>query len=887
MTDRRLPPDWWRGLITRRQALASPFLAVLGKVFGAQVAPAQHRSSTMPSVVASAMSDKGASLRPALQDAIDHFDFSFLPLADLTFALIADSHSDKRPTSVPLNPECYRPELLGAKGRNDLNDRRAAKVYAQLNANRPRSPPTPADNCRAAFLIHLGDLIHGHPRDNRWAIQVAKVRKLLEILEIPVHLVPGNHDIGNKLSASMPGGRWPGSTENPRDVYYVSAENIQACEQAFGASYFHFESSGCLFLVVNASVLGSGLEAEGQQWRWLEETLAASDTFANIFLCMHSLPYWSRVDEPGKRNYEIVDEPGRSRLLALCAEHDVRAIFTGHIHHDFLRYHGSTLIAASPATAFSRDNWGLYYPLAAPTWDPARSAYCYVRVHGRKIVRQLVRTVDLLPAAVPCQHGASPPRRLIARQTADGIAGVAVVTVPVIRHHAGLSAPENALSRRGPGAGRADELWVAWVSGRPQQSETWLEVSFARPQTVGHIVIEPGMRTPFAYQIQLRAGAGSWTEVARGKTEPPRGDRPPPAIEHSIDVAEAAAVRLLVPRTRGVISVRGLRIFNPEAVDVAAIPALSSVSASSSERQVGVVNTAAFTQGFDLNPRYLRLDPRATALPVVSPVPDLFVVDPWVVESARHARREGARLWVVLTADPAGRVDDDLKAFRTYCRELARALEGVEVWEIDGDQRHATAAMAAIGKVSSGARFAVREGIEVPPNGFAVARADHLPAEADPATLLVYPPFPSRRHEVFANRLGQWLARSLGSEDRIPCVSLLPGEGLLDGWHDPMYAFYVVRAFNTVLAGARPSARHCQSEPGLEAVHLTSPAGRFVVASRAPGAAPAASRLRLLKDAAEAWWIDPLTSTSTQLALEGRELRGLSFPDYPVILRLV
>ena len=869
-----------RHLFTRRQALASPLFALLGKILGVRPSPAQAPASSPARSPAAAR----------LQTEIDDFDFSFLPPSDLTFALIADTHSDKRPYSVPMNPECYRPALLGAKGRNDLNDPRAAKVYDQLNANQPAA--SRAGESRAGFMIHLGDMVHGHPRDTRWSIQVEKVNKLLGRLEIPAYLVPGNHDIGNKLTLPLPGGgSWPGATDNPSGVYYVSEKNIEAYEQAFGSSYFHFESSGCLFVVINASVLGSGLESEKQQWQWLEKTLSTSGSSANIFLAMHSLPYWGDVNARGEGNYEIIDEPGRSRLLGLCAKHEVRAIFTGHIHHDYVRYHGSMLIAASPATSFSRDNWGLYYPLVAPTWDPARSAYCQVRVRGRRVVRQLVRTVDLLPAVTPCQeNGQAPPRRLMARQTGDGVAGMTVVTVPIMRAHAGLAAPENAVSRRDAGASRADELRVAWVSGRPGQGETWLEVRFAQPQQIVRITVEPGMKALFAYQIQLHGGDGSWTEVASGRTQPPQGNRPPPPIEHWIDATEAAAVRLLVPRSKHDISVRGLGIHNPEGIDLASLPALATVSASSTAREVKVVNTAAFAQGFDLNPLYLRLDPRSTAFSAVSPVPGVFAVDPWVIESARHAKREGARLWAVLTAGrigaPPSTGAEDAKAFQTYCLELANALPEVDVWEIDGDPRQTQAAIATLRQVATDARFAVREGIEAPDASFAVARPQPSGAEPSLPTLLLHPPFPSRRHPGLASRLAQWLATCLKSEAKIPCVSLLPGEGLLDGWDDPMHAFYTVRAFNTVLAGARPSDRHCSDAPGLETLHFASPDGRFIVVSRMPGAQPAPSAIRLLENADRAWWIDPLTSTSTQLEIDGGELQGLLFPDYPVILRL-
>ena len=254
----------------------SPLLALLGKVVGVRASPAQGQG-------AQRLPD--ASPRPATvatgtpQIELDDFDLSFLPPADLTFALVADTHAAGRPS--PEDPKAWFDlELAAAKGRNDVNNPRTAKVYAQLNGTRP------------SFMIHLGDLVHGHPRDGRWPTLVRRNKTLLSQLKVPAHLVPGNHDVGNKLSVPFGGRKRTGSKVHPRGIFYVSPENIEAFEDAFGPTYFHFESSGNLFLGINASVLASGLEAEAEQWRWLENQLAASRKFTNVFLAMHSLPYW-------------------------------------------------------------------------------------------------------------------------------------------------------------------------------------------------------------------------------------------------------------------------------------------------------------------------------------------------------------------------------------------------------------------------------------------------------------------------------------------------------------------------------------------------------------------------------------------------------------------
>ncbi len=120
------------------------------------------------------------------QIEIDLFDTSFLPPSDLEFALVADTHAAGR--QGPAEPASFDLELTGVASRHDVNNPRTAKVYAQLSAARPD------------FVIHLGDLVHGHPRDGRWPRLVEVANALLSRLEVPAFLVPGNHDVGNKLS---------------------------------------------------------------------------------------------------------------------------------------------------------------------------------------------------------------------------------------------------------------------------------------------------------------------------------------------------------------------------------------------------------------------------------------------------------------------------------------------------------------------------------------------------------------------------------------------------------------------------------------------------------------------------------------------------------------
>ena len=95
-----------------------------------------------------------------------------------SFGLIADTHvSEAEALTIDAN--------FMALSRD-----RTAHAVARMNAAGPD------------FVVHLGDITHPNPGSFAYEESIDSVHDVLGGLRCPLHFVPGNHDIGEKL---MPG----------------------------------------------------------------------------------------------------------------------------------------------------------------------------------------------------------------------------------------------------------------------------------------------------------------------------------------------------------------------------------------------------------------------------------------------------------------------------------------------------------------------------------------------------------------------------------------------------------------------------------------------------------------------------------------------------------
>lgn len=276
-----------------------------------------------------------------------------------TFAVLADTHVNEH-EDLSASPFATNAE---ANGRA----RHAIAEIAHLD-------PAPE------FVVHLGDIVHPMPGLPVFAEAARRFKEIAAALTVPLHLVPGNHDVGDKAVDWM-----------PADI--VCADYVELYRRTFGKDYYAFDCGPLRAIVINALLLNSGLPQENEQRLWLEAELQQS-AGRRLFVFTHYPPYVLADDE--RSTYDNIDQPGRAWLLELLRRHRVEALFAGHVHNFWYDVHGETEMYLLPSTAFLRHDYTEFYRIDPGAefgrGDVGKFGYCIVDLHEHGHVMRLVRT---------------------------------------------------------------------------------------------------------------------------------------------------------------------------------------------------------------------------------------------------------------------------------------------------------------------------------------------------------------------------------------------------------------------------------------------------------------------------------------------------------------
>lgn len=248
----------------------------------------------------------------------------------------------KRPTGEVL----FRVALVSDTHVNEAEDFSTSPYPANAKANpRARYVFDQLNQSGAAFCIHLGDMINPVPELPSYDSAAENFHKIASQLNMPLHLMPGNHDIGDKPVTWMPAGM-------------VNGEHIALYHKHFGRDFFSFDHQGCHFIIINSPLINSGIPAEAEQAKWLEADFEAHKG-SRIFLFSHYPVYVSDPEEP--ESYDNIDEPGRGWLLGLIRHYKPEALFAAHVHNFWYDVIGETEYYVTPSTCFVRHDYSEMY----------------------------------------------------------------------------------------------------------------------------------------------------------------------------------------------------------------------------------------------------------------------------------------------------------------------------------------------------------------------------------------------------------------------------------------------------------------------------------------------------------------------------------------------
>ena len=165
------------------------------------------------------------------------------------------------------------------------------------------------------FVIHVGDLTLDGAEE---PADLVHARQLLDCLPIPWVAVPGNHDIGDN----------PGYS----DGAVIDDTRHRRWVDRIGPDSWIVESGSWRVIGVDAQLFGSGLDAEAEQWAWLEDSLVTKEDHRPLLLVIHKPVVASPNELATAPPYRFVPEPARSRLTALLGAGQCAAVLSGHVH---------------------------------------------------------------------------------------------------------------------------------------------------------------------------------------------------------------------------------------------------------------------------------------------------------------------------------------------------------------------------------------------------------------------------------------------------------------------------------------------------------------------------------------------------------------------------
>jgi Icc protein len=189
-----------------------------------------------------------------------------------------------------------------------------------------RALPNPVD-----AVVVTGDLTaDGGEGDSLLA------RRLLDRLEVPVHVLPGNHDLRASLRGAF---ALPGEGDEPID--------------------YSVEVGGLRLLVLDSVVPGEDRGAfAGEQLRWLDEELG-KEPERPALLAMHHPPLVTGIPEWDGINLSAAE---REALAEIVGRHSrLRAIVGGHLHRVVASALAGCPVLSIPST----------YLQILPDFDPA------------------------------------------------------------------------------------------------------------------------------------------------------------------------------------------------------------------------------------------------------------------------------------------------------------------------------------------------------------------------------------------------------------------------------------------------------------------------------------------------------------------------------------
>jgi 3',5'-cyclic AMP phosphodiesterase CpdA len=181
------------------------------------------------------------------------------------------------------------------------------------------------------LIVHTGDVtVDGAGVE----ADLAYCATLFAGLGVPVHAVPGNHDVGE-----------PGHAHQP-----IDAARIARWRRHLGPDYWSLDVDGWRLIGLDSFLVGSALAEERAQLDFLDAAMRGAGE-RSLAWFMHK-PLFLESPGEGDTGYWTIKPGLRESLLARVREHRVALVATGHLHKMHERMLDGTRYVWGPSSGF-------------------------------------------------------------------------------------------------------------------------------------------------------------------------------------------------------------------------------------------------------------------------------------------------------------------------------------------------------------------------------------------------------------------------------------------------------------------------------------------------------------------------------------------------------
>ena len=182
------------------------------------------------------------------------------------------------------------------------------------------------------FVVICGDMTHDQDSLGQRSEVLRLSRRLNE--KIDLHWVPGNHDVG-----SVP-----------------TKDSLAKYRNNYGADNYSFNKVDHYFIVVNSAICFDPSNVQ-EEWltlkKFLSSELHKSDLYSSngAILFMHHPLFLEKAEEEDSSH--TIPTKNRKELLNIIEKHNVRAIYSGHLHRNNYAKYGQIDLISSGSVGYT------------------------------------------------------------------------------------------------------------------------------------------------------------------------------------------------------------------------------------------------------------------------------------------------------------------------------------------------------------------------------------------------------------------------------------------------------------------------------------------------------------------------------------------------------